>query len=246
MATAILRHEALSLRHHSLLGSRRNPNPNPNMIMLKSNHEFSRKRNPVGFKSINKRQSESMVTKPPGKNLVMGQVKILKRGEPLVAATEKTDRRCSDGSRGDYEVDLSLGSTNRLGPDPETMQKQIKLKEFKIGSGFYAGSSSLVSPPPSLVPVPEFLGRTARVWGGSSSKVLSTVEMREVHEYLDSREWNEEYDNDSGGGKVPRMLFTSSIGTTWIPIDVKELSDFEFYKSTKRYIRVAIDQIFNL
>ncbi|KAB2077481.1 hypothetical protein ES319_A06G103300v1 [Gossypium barbadense] len=163
MATAILRHEALSLRHHSLLGSRRNPNPNPNMIMLKSNHEFSRKRNPVGFKSINKRQSESMVTKPPGKNLVMGQVKILRRGEPLVAATEKTDRRCSDGSRGDYEVDLSLGSTNRLGPDPETMQKQIKLKEFKIGSGFYAGSSSLVSPPPSLVPVPEFLGRTARV-----------------------------------------------------------------------------------
>ncbi|KAK8292270.1 hypothetical protein V6Z11_D06G110600 [Gossypium hirsutum] len=160
MATAILRHEALSLRHHSLLGSRRNPNPN--MIMPKSNHEFSRTRNPVGFKSINKRQSESMVTKPPGKNLVMGQVKILKRGEPLVAGTEKTDRRCSDGSRGDYEVDLSLGSTNRLGPDPETMQKQIKLKEFKIGSGFYAGSSSLVSPPPSLVPVPEFLGRTAR------------------------------------------------------------------------------------
>ncbi|MBA0662014.1 hypothetical protein Goklo_006219 [Gossypium klotzschianum] len=161
MATAILRHEALSLRHHSLLGSRRNPNPN--MIMPKSNHEFSRTRNPVGFKSINKRQSESMVTKPPGKNLVMGQVKILKRGEPLVAGTEKTDRRCSYGSRGDYEVDLSLGSTNWLGPDPETMQKQIKLKEFKIGSGFYAGSSSLVSPPPSLVPVPEFLGRTARV-----------------------------------------------------------------------------------
>ncbi|KAH1056682.1 hypothetical protein J1N35_034747 [Gossypium stocksii] len=159
MAAAILRHEALSLRRHSLLGSRRNPNPNRNMIMPKSNHEFSRKRNPVGFKSINKRQSESMVTKPPGKNQVMGQVKILKRGEPLVAAMEKT----SDGSRGDYEVDLSLGSTNRLGPDPETMQKQIKLKEFKIGSGFYAGSSSLVSPPPSLVPVPEFLGRTARV-----------------------------------------------------------------------------------
>ncbi|MBA0747706.1 hypothetical protein Gogos_004598 [Gossypium gossypioides] len=197
MATAILRHESLSLRHHSLLGSRRNPNPNPNMIMPKSNHEFSRKRNPVGFKSINKRQSESMVTKPPGKNLVMGQVKILKRGEPLVAATEKTDRRCSDGSRGDYEVDLSLGSTNRLGPDPETMQKQIKLKEFKIGSGFYAGSSSLVSPPPSFVPVPEFLGRTARVQHGSQS--------------------------------------TS-----------RRLSDLEFFKSTKRYIRVAIDQIFSL
>ncbi|MBA0626403.1 hypothetical protein Godav_004075 [Gossypium davidsonii] len=136
MATAILRHESLSFRHPFPLGSRR-------------------KR----FESNNRRESESMVTKPPAKNLVMGQVKILKRGEPLVAAAENTD-----GSRGgDEAFDFSLGSTNRLGPDPETMQKQIKLKEFKIGGGFYASSSSFNSPPPSSVPVPGFLGRAARV-----------------------------------------------------------------------------------
>ncbi|MBA0694209.1 hypothetical protein Goari_004526 [Gossypium aridum] len=53
----------------------------------------------------------------------MGQVKILKRSKLLVAAVKKTDRRCSYGSKGDYEVDLSLGSMNRLGPNLETMQK---------------------------------------------------------------------------------------------------------------------------
>ncbi|KAK5825348.1 hypothetical protein PVK06_020172 [Gossypium arboreum] len=51
----------------------------------------------------------------------MGQVKILKSDELLVAAANKTDRRCSDGSKGGYEVDLSLGSINQLGPDLETM-----------------------------------------------------------------------------------------------------------------------------
>ncbi|MBA0777862.1 hypothetical protein Gotri_005824 [Gossypium trilobum] len=103
-----------------------------------------------------------MVTKPLGKNLVMGQVKILKRSKLLVTAVEKTDRRCSYGSKGDYEVDLSLGSMNRLGPDLETMQKKIKLKEFKNGDGFYGGSSSLVFLPPNLVLVPEFLGKRTR------------------------------------------------------------------------------------
>ncbi|MBA0839200.1 hypothetical protein Goarm_004956, partial [Gossypium armourianum] len=58
----------------------------------KSNHNFSRKKSPVEFKLINKRQSESMVTKPLGKNLVMGQVKILKRSKLLVTTVEKTDR----------------------------------------------------------------------------------------------------------------------------------------------------------
>ena len=100
-----------------------------------------------------------MVAKLPGKNLVMDQVKILKRGETLIVAAEKTDGGMIHGSRGEEELDLALASTNRLGPDPETMQKQIKLKEFKIG--FYAGSASFVSLPPSSLPVPSFLGRTA-------------------------------------------------------------------------------------
>ncbi|MBA0810716.1 hypothetical protein Gohar_002679 [Gossypium harknessii] len=118
-----------------------------------------------------------MVTKPLGKNLVIGQVKILKRSKLLVTTVEKTDRQCSYELKGDYEVDLCLGLMNRLGPDLETMQKKIKLKEFKNGDGFYGGSSSLVFLPPNLVLVPEFLGKRTRVL---------TVEMCEVHEYLGS------------------------------------------------------------
>ncbi|XVE97524.1 hypothetical protein REPUB_Repub03eG0027000 [Reevesia pubescens] len=169
MATTILRtegcfrnrfrQETLSLDHP--LRSRRYHNPNT--IKPKSNNDFSnyrrRKRSPAGFQS--RRQSEPMVAKLPGKNLVMGQVQILKRGETLIATTEKTYRGRINGSRGKEEFDLALGSTNRLGPDPETMQKQIKPKEFKIG-GFFTGSASLVSPPPSSLPVPGFLVRTAR------------------------------------------------------------------------------------
>ncbi|XWS17752.1 hypothetical protein CRYUN_Cryun33cG0094500 [Craigia yunnanensis] len=155
-------HETLSFDHP--LRSRRNPNPK--IIKPKSSNDFSnsrrRKRSPVAFQSNNRRQSESMVAKPPGKNLVMGQVKILKRGETLIAAAEKIDRGGVHGSRGEEEFDLALGSTNRFGPDPNTMQKQIKVKEFKIGGGLYAGSASFVSPPPSSLPVPGFLVRTAR------------------------------------------------------------------------------------
>lgn len=158
----LLRHETLSFDHP--LRSRRNPNPK--LIKPKSNNDFSksrsRKRSPIGFHPNNRRQSESMVAKPPGMNLVMGQVKILKRGETLIAAAQKTDRGRMDESMGEEEFDLSLGSTNRLGPDPETMQKQLKLKESKIGGGLYAGSASFLSPPPSSLPVPGFLGRTAR------------------------------------------------------------------------------------
>ncbi|XVF89227.1 hypothetical protein PTKIN_Ptkin19aG0113200 [Pterospermum kingtungense] len=160
----LLRHETLSFDHP--LRSRRNPNPK--IIKPKPDNDFSksrrRKRSPVGFQSNEGRRSESMVAKPPGINLVMGQVKILKRGETLIAAAaaEKTDRGRIDPSRSEEEFDLSLGSTNRLGPDPETMQRQIKLKESKIGGGLYAGSASFVSPPPSSLPVPAFLARTAK------------------------------------------------------------------------------------
>ncbi|KAK8535256.1 hypothetical protein V6N13_081395 [Hibiscus sabdariffa] len=162
MATAVLRSEGC-LRHRFRRETlsldcpfRYRGNPNPRM-----NRKGSP---PLGFQSNNRRQSESMVAKSPGKNLVMGQVKILKRGETLTTAAEKkkTDLGRIDGSGVEEELDLALGSTNRLGPDPETMQKQVKLKEFKIGGGFHAGSASFVSPPPSSLPVPGFLGRTAK------------------------------------------------------------------------------------
>ncbi|KAL6272500.1 hypothetical protein ACE6H2_023192 [Prunus campanulata] len=65
---------------------------------------------------------------------------------------EGKERRCSKFGTG--------GSTDCLGPDSETVQKQIKVAEFKVMDAIYAGSSAFyASPPPSSVPLPAFLGR---------------------------------------------------------------------------------------
>ena len=95
-------------------------------------------------------------------NLVMGQVKILKRGEKLFSEENHRGIVDSPGDRkaranGEEDLDLVLGSTDRLGPDPETVQKQVRVSDFK--DGIYAGSACVTSPPPSSVPVPGFLGK---------------------------------------------------------------------------------------
>jgi len=94
-----------------------------------------------------------VVARVPAKNLVMGQVKILKRGEKL----GQTRNGCN--SNKEEDLDLVLGSTDRLGPDPDTVQKQIRVSEFKVVDGIYAGSAFVASPPPSSLPVPGFLGK---------------------------------------------------------------------------------------
>lgn len=81
------------------------------------------------------------------KGLVMGQVKILKRGEEfkprMFFAVD------------DDDLALDLGSTHRLGPDPKVVQKQIRVPDL------YAGPTSLVSsPPPSDLPFPSALVRS--------------------------------------------------------------------------------------
>lgn len=107
-----------------------------------------------------------MVAKFPAKNLVMGQVKILKRGETLGQPTKKNYRgeeseKVQVKKEDDY--DLVLGSTDRLGPDPETVQKQIRVNNtFQVADGIYAGSGFFASPPPSSLPVPGFLGKSGK------------------------------------------------------------------------------------
>ncbi|CAL9028121.1 unnamed protein product [Prunus brigantina] len=173
-----LRHEALTLTPRS--GSRRspnfsNPNPNhsPNYGSNANLHQSRRrKRSPMGFqynqhdRARDRYSDRAMVAKVPAKNLVMGQVKILRRGEAL--SPEKNNRGLGvvSGDAGKPRAksedvpDLVLGSTDRLGPDPETVQKQIKVAEFKVMDAIYAGSSAFyASPPPSSVPLPAFLGR---------------------------------------------------------------------------------------
>lgn len=102
-----------------------------------------------------------MVVRFPSKDLVMGQVKILKRGEELKPRKDGqsgvvgNDRKV----RFEGEDDLVLCSTDRLGPEPETVQKQIRVSDFKVVDGVYAGSAFFVSPPPSSLPFPAFFSK---------------------------------------------------------------------------------------
>ncbi|KAF8088971.1 hypothetical protein N665_0523s0017, partial [Sinapis alba] len=76
------------------------------------------------------RRLKKMVVSPAVKtNLVMGQVKILKHGETLSAFRNS--------------VDLVVASTNKIGPEPETLQKQ-QIREIVSG----------LSLPPSSLPIP--------------------------------------------------------------------------------------------
>ncbi|XWS17849.1 hypothetical protein CRYUN_Cryun33cG0103700 [Craigia yunnanensis] len=122
-------------------------NPNPNRT---SRIQTSRqKRSPTSRSTV-----DSKVT---AKNLVMGQVKILKRGEDLkITAPEKPVRFEKEN------VDVDLGSTKRLGPDPGSVPTRILLAESNkkinkvVPAAFYAGSAFITSPPPSSVPMPAF------------------------------------------------------------------------------------------
>lgn len=117
----------------SIIRPPRNPNPN---------HTSRKKRIPTTVNPISPDRN-CTVMKHPGSNLVMGQVKILKRGEKLSPDNlMMKSEEC---------YDLVLGSTDRLGPDPVTVMNQVRVQEV-----LYAGLTVL-SPPPSSVPVPKFL-----------------------------------------------------------------------------------------
>ncbi|CAI0395108.1 unnamed protein product [Linum tenue] len=161
MATAILsprdclqgrfRREAFTLRSPRVASSRDAfPNPKPKADARR------RKRSPVG------NQKDRAASRSQSLNLVMGQVKILKRGESLDSVTESEDEKKGKREEGEGKkvVDLGLGSTDRLGPEPEIVQKEIRVEEFnKVGDTMYAGSAFFTSPPPSSLPVPAFLGK---------------------------------------------------------------------------------------
>ncbi|KAG2278944.1 hypothetical protein Bca4012_040712 [Brassica carinata] len=148
MATAILSsrnslnhrfdHESLIHRNSNL---RRHSNAAPRRL----------KRSPTAT------QSKTLVASPAANtNLVMGQVKILKRGETLSSflnsCVDKDDRK-----RHRLKI-TDVASTNRIRPEPKTVQKLIgAFKRSEIVSVDYAGSCNSVSPPPSSLPIPCFL-----------------------------------------------------------------------------------------
>lgn len=120
------------LRPHDCL---RNPN--------QSSRCRRRKRSPSDGNRRSNR--DSLSTSQPSKKLEMGQVKILKRGEELKA------KLLFGGENND--LGLKLCSTDRLGPDPDVVKKEIEVPDL------YAGSTSMLSPPPSSLPFPAFLAR---------------------------------------------------------------------------------------
>ncbi|CAF2147505.1 unnamed protein product [Brassica napus] len=96
------------------------------------------------------------VEKSPNKNVVVGQVRILKRGEEIPKKTlelvvEKTNLVVEKPD---------LVSTQRIGPDPCLIPSQIRLSDRKSKKTtvvpFYAGPVTMTSPPPSDVPLPAF------------------------------------------------------------------------------------------
>ncbi|ESW27117.1 hypothetical protein PHAVU_003G175500 [Phaseolus vulgaris] len=164
MGTAILRsHDCLQGRFlpneafaiaTSRVASRTNSNPNHNHAFTSPAHQIRRrKRSPAIDRDRRRSSDRSPANSPSPVNLVMGQVKILKRGEKLSLLNNHADVR----SKREMGLDLLLGSTDRLGPDPLTVQKQIRVSD--PNNGVYAGSAFVSSPHPSSVPVPGFLGR---------------------------------------------------------------------------------------
>lgn len=80
-------------------------------------------------------------------SLVLGQVKILKRGESLQTIVQPTVAKY-----GDNGTDMAVYGTGRLGPDPKTVTKQVRFGLPDV----YAGSAFSMSPSPSSLPLPSF------------------------------------------------------------------------------------------
>ncbi|KAJ6989162.1 hypothetical protein NC653_021907 [Populus alba x Populus x berolinensis] len=87
-------------------------------------------------------------------NKVMEKVTILRRGESLDSKIKSSETEQGNGA------DMAVTSTDRLGPDPKMVSKQIRIVDLRspvAGNGdIYAGSAFSVSPPPSSLPLPLF------------------------------------------------------------------------------------------
>lgn len=84
--------------------------------------------------------------------MVMEKVTILRRGESLDSKL-KSEALKKEGD------DLVVVGTQRLGPDPEKLAKQIRIVDFRSGRDVYAGSAFAMSPAPSALPLPSFSKR---------------------------------------------------------------------------------------
>ncbi|XP_022722865.1 uncharacterized protein LOC111280003 [Durio zibethinus] len=120
------------------------------------NGRFNRKpvhRRRVGSdQAIAKRSGSVDDLKMVRNNVTMEKVTILRRGESL-------DSKIKSNSGG-REDELVVTGTDRLGPDPDLVSKQIRIVDIRSPvpgkSDVYAGSAFAVSPEPSSLPLPSF------------------------------------------------------------------------------------------
>ena len=137
MGVAILKPKDC-LKLPNLMIHPKNPCPNPNRM---NRIQPNRKK---GSANTSPPSRPTVSPKTPANNLVIGQVKILKRGEVLKKTIPEKHVRFEKEN-----VDLELGSTSRLGPDPGSVPTQIRLTESNnninkvVPATFYAGSASV-------------------------------------------------------------------------------------------------------
>lgn len=160
---------------------------NPPSISPRRKNNPHRKRSPPpppkSEPSISKKSAATATESKQAKNLTLGKVTILKRGESLDLKTkeenlkkifsgnenlQKTFSGELQSSSKDYDTslkktlsggDLLLCGPTRLGPDPELVPIRLNdLKPLSVRSDrVYAGSAFDLSPSPRKLPVPKFI-----------------------------------------------------------------------------------------
>lgn len=106
--------------------------------------------------------SDDLSRQARSSGLVMEKVTILRRGESL---DSKIKSQVAASASGDMVV---CDGTQRLGPDPEMVPKQVRIVDLRSPApaptpaagrrrcDMYAGSAFAVSPEPSSLPLPSF------------------------------------------------------------------------------------------
>ncbi|OAY27840.1 uncharacterized protein LOC110602367 [Manihot esculenta] len=91
-------------------------------------------------------------------SLLMEKVTILRRGESLDSKIRSSETAAV--SKKDLGGDMVVTGTDRLGPEPEMVPKQIRIVDLSSPvtgkCDVYAGSAFAVSPAPSSLPLPSF------------------------------------------------------------------------------------------
>lgn len=176
-AADVFRSQDCLRQHHPHRDTRGNATffPKAHANVANSLRSRRRKRSPTGLATNARVECRNKVPdrKDPAfsvKNIVMGQVKILKRGEPLPDMNKKLVGEAKPHARHDEE--MILCSTGRLGPDPDLVQKQIRASDFYAGSGLI-----VASPHPSSLPFPALLAKKEKKSDAATMDLLRMLKL---------------------------------------------------------------------